>query len=64
MNLIALIVRSCLYKRNLSLDKANNIVDAFAKQNMILYYYKCQLCSSYHLTKRVPDETIQGQRIA
>lgn len=54
--------RSCLKKSNLSLETANNIVDLHAREGRLLYYYKCNFCSSYHLSKKSPSEVQLGQK--
>jgi hypothetical protein len=46
--------KSCLHKANLSEDEANAVVDTEARNNRVIYYYKCQLCGSYHLTHVEP----------
>jgi hypothetical protein len=48
---------SCLRKQNLSEEEANCIVDqALREEGLLLYYYKCDVCWSYHLTKQVPSD--------
>lgn len=42
--------RQCLRKKNLSLEKANQVVDAKATKGILVYFYKCPWCSSYHIT--------------
>lgn len=47
--------RACLRKANLSEESANRIIDlALKDRKQMLYYYKCQFCSSYHLTSKQP----------
>lgn len=47
--------RACLRKANLSEETANRIIDLALKQReQMLYYYKCQFCSSFHLTSKEP----------
>jgi hypothetical protein len=55
--------RSCLSKSNLSLERANQLVDYHAKNNNVIYYYKCGFCNSYHLSKKSPSEVIFGQNL-
>jgi hypothetical protein len=53
---IARIVHSsCLRKENLTEEEANLIVDrAWQSEGLLLYFYKCEFCSSIHLTKQEP----------
>lgn len=48
--------RACLRKANLSLEEADRIVDLWASQGKLLYYYKCEFCLSIHLTRTMPSE--------
>lgn len=50
--------RSCLRKKNLSLEKANQFVDRSAKEGKTVYFYKCDFCSSYHMTRQ-PQLSVQ-----
>jgi hypothetical protein len=47
--------RACLRKANLSLADAESIVTKSMSENKLLYYYKCDFCSSYHLTSQEPN---------
>jgi hypothetical protein len=48
--------RACLSKSNLTEEEANSIIDKRVREdNLVLYYYKCPLCSSIHLTSREPN---------
>lgn len=51
-----LMERFCLNKKNLSEDEANRIVDFHAREKRLMYYYKCPLCGSHHLTSKEPNE--------
>ena len=46
-----LINRACLSKQSYSKSQADNMVDFKAAQGIVLLYYKCAFCNSYHLTK-------------
>jgi len=50
------IQRSCLNKKSLSLQKANEVVDKAVNQGLMLYYYKCRFCSSFHMTSKPPND--------
>lgn len=44
--------KACLTKANLTEEIANCIVDKAAKDGLLLYYYKCMFCGSYHMTRK------------
>lgn len=44
--------RSCLRKKSFSRNAADAVVDRFAEKGELIFYYKCQFCNSYHMTKR------------
>jgi hypothetical protein len=49
---------ACLSKANLSEDTANDIIDrVLMYEGLVLFYYKCVLCGSHHLTRQEPDKT-------
>lgn len=50
--------RSCLSKSNLTEAEANRIVDLHFVEGNLMYYYKCAICSSFHLTSREPLEEL------
>jgi hypothetical protein len=53
-----IIQRSCLEKKNLTEDRANDLVDKILREEgRLIYYYKCEFCSSFHLTKKVPNSS-------
>jgi hypothetical protein len=54
--------RKCLRKANLTEEKANHVVDMAASEGLTLYYYKCDLCSSYHLTKTCPTDYLKHKQ--
>ena len=60
-DLIAEIARKCLTKSNLTLERADDIVTKAMHNGLTLYYYKCNVCSSYHLTSKCP--TFHRERI-
>jgi hypothetical protein len=47
-----IIYKACLRKANLSLESANRLVDHHAANGRLIYFYKCDFCDSYHLTKK------------
>lgn len=44
--------KACLTKANLTEEVANCIVDKAARDGLLLYFYKCPFCSSFHMTKK------------
>lgn len=47
--------RSCLNKRSYTKKSADDAIDfALKHDNKLFYYYKCQFCSSFHLTSKIP----------
>ena len=46
-----IILRSCTDKRSLSKAEADNTIDYYAKKQMIMYYYKCDFCNRFHVSK-------------
>jgi hypothetical protein len=51
--------RSCLSKENLTEEEANRVVDQALITNsppLVLYYYKCQICGSHHMTRQQPEQ--------
>lgn len=50
-----LIERSCLDKKNLSKQEADRVVDWNSSRGKLLYYYKCDFCQSYHMTRQEPN---------
>jgi hypothetical protein len=53
------IQRGCLTKKNHTVESANRYIDFRLQQGLILYYYKCDLCGSLHITKSVPNKELQ-----
>jgi hypothetical protein len=53
---ISVFLKSCGHKARLSQEKAEELVDKAFSQKILLYYYKCGLCKSRHLTSSPPDE--------
>ncbi len=51
-----LMERMCLRKSNLQEEQANRIIDEELTRGRVLYYYKCPLCSSHHITSQPPGE--------
>lgn len=52
------IVRTCVAKKSYSKQAADDYITEAAKQGKVLYYYKCQFCSRYHLSKH--DHTVNS----
>lgn len=50
-----LIYRSCINKKSYDKNGADAAIDRFSKKGLIYYYYKCELCNRYHLTRKEPD---------
>jgi hypothetical protein len=46
-----IINRMCIEKRPMSKKNADKAIDSFAKQGIVMYYYKCQMCGRYHTSK-------------
>ncbi len=46
--------KACLRKQNLSEETANRIVDQAASEGNVVYFYKCTLCLSFHITGSPP----------
>lgn len=44
--------RSCLNKKSFSREAADAVVDRFAEKGELIFYYKCQFCNSFHMTRR------------
>ena len=51
-----IIKRTCIDKVSLSKEQADSLIDKKLEQGILLYYYKCQFCSRYHVSKK--DSTI------
>lgn len=47
--------KTCLTKTNLTEEIANCIVDQAAKEGLLLYFYKCPFCGSFHMTRKAGD---------
>jgi hypothetical protein len=58
-----IIQRSCLIKKNLSFEKANQVVDRAAKEGRAIYFYECQFCGSYHMTRKNPTDHTQRRLV-
>lgn len=46
--------RTCLSKKSFSKKDADTSIEYFATQGKLIFYYKCTLCSRYHLTSKEP----------
>jgi len=53
-----IIERSCTNKKSLSKEEADDIIDRKARRGQVMYYYKCEFCSRFHLTKL--DHTVKS----
>lgn len=47
--------KTCLTKSNLTEEAANHVVDRAAMEGLLLYFYKCMFCGSFHMTKKPGD---------
>lgn len=47
-----IIFRSCIDKSSLSKADAENAIDHYAKQNKVMYYYRCDFCNRFHISKQ------------
>lgn len=56
MKLIDIINRSCTNKKAFNLKKADQIVTSYLERKELMFYYKCPICKSYHLTKNEPSK--------
>lgn len=52
-----IIKRTCLRKRNLTEEEANQIVDECAAKGDLIYFYKCDFCNSHHMTRKSVEPT-------
>lgn len=52
--------KMCLSKANLSEEEANRIITKEMHGGRLLYYYKCKMCSSHHLTSLCPTHYVDG----
>lgn len=53
-NLLWQLNRTCLDKQSYSLKEADNLVTILLNDSKLAYYYRCNLCSRYHLTSKEP----------
>ena len=51
MNKAGIIKKMCIDKRSYALEGANTVVDRFAKEGTVVYYYKCPFCQRYHISQ-------------
>lgn len=48
--------RACLRKRNYTEEEANIVIERIAEQEQrVVYFYKCQICGSFHTTSRAGE---------
>jgi len=45
---------SCLKKKSFNLHAAETVVQKLFEQGRLMYFYKCALCCSIHLTSKPP----------
>lgn len=55
------ILRTCINKKSYSKQTADDYITEKLKEGKILYYYKCQFCGRYHLSKS--DHTVNSIKI-
>lgn len=51
-----IIKRTCIDKKSFSKEEADDIVDKKAEQGLVFYWYKCQFCQRYHLSRQSEAE--------
>ncbi len=51
-----IIKRTCIDKKSFSREEADDIVDRKAELNQVYYWYKCQFCQRYHLSRQAESE--------
>lgn len=56
-----IILRSCLEKKSMSKFEADKVIDYYAARNRIMFYYKCDFCNRYHISKN--SETTKSLQI-
>lgn len=47
--------RSCVNKKSFSEEAANGVVDRLAERGELIFFYKCEFCNAFHLTRRSGD---------
>jgi len=58
-----LIYRSCVDKKSFSKEEADTLVDDFARNGKVIYWYKCELCMRYHITRKDQNEIVKKLEI-
>lgn len=56
-----IIEQTCTDKVSLSKEEADHIIDRKARAGKVFYYYKCEFCMRYHLSKH--DYTVKRVEI-
>jgi len=56
MDIVEVINRTCINKVQMSEELANSVIDRYASEGRIIYFYKCKFCLCYHTTSK--DHTI------
>jgi len=51
-----IIWRTCISKASMSKEEADTYVDRMASKGVVLYWYKCQFCQRYHMSKQESTE--------
>ncbi len=51
-----IIRRTCIDKQSFSLVEAEDIVDRKARLGKLFYWYKCQFCQRYHMSRQDSSE--------
>lgn len=46
------ILSSCLDKKSFSKKEADGVIDYYAKRKKIMFYYKCDFCNRFHISKQ------------
>lgn len=48
--------KSCLSKKSYKKKNVDDVVDRFLSHGEMRYYYKCNFCNGYHITKNEPAD--------
>lgn len=51
-----IIWRTCISKRSLSFKEADDYITKKMNEGVTLYWYKCQFCSRYHISRQADSE--------
>lgn len=51
LSIAEVINKTCIDKKSLSKKEADETIERYAKQGRLFYYYKCNFCNRYHISK-------------